>query len=48
MVVSDDDERALLSQKRPLRPRPGSQSPERELGYALRQKIIFLLMGRFG
>ena len=46
LLVSDDDEVALLSKGRPVGPRPGSQSPEREFGYALWQKIISLLFLR--
>jgi hypothetical protein len=42
--VSDDDEGALLSKGRPLGPRPGSQSPEREFGYALWQKVYLLVV----
>jgi hypothetical protein len=43
LLVSDDDEVALLSKGRPVGPRPGSQSPEHEFGYALWQEDRFLV-----
>jgi len=39
MLVSDTDERALLSEDRPGRPRRRSQSPERELAMNLANRL---------